>query len=55
MKDWGRTWQNWMLRKQKELSDRVTKTPDWDPDAWMNKVVKWGPERYENVETGDDR
>jgi hypothetical protein len=19
----------------------------WDPDAWMNKVVKWGPERYE--------
>jgi hypothetical protein len=47
MKDWGRTWQNWMLRKQKELSDRVTKTPDWDPDAWMNEVVKWGPERYE--------
>jgi hypothetical protein len=47
MMDWGRTWQNWMLRKQKELSDRVTKTPDWDPDAWMNQVVKWGPERYE--------
>ena len=19
----------------------------WDPDAWMNEVVKWGPERYE--------
>jgi hypothetical protein len=19
----------------------------WDPDAWMNQVVKWGPERYE--------
>jgi hypothetical protein len=19
----------------------------WDADAWMNKVVKWGPERYE--------
>jgi hypothetical protein len=18
-----------------------------DPDAWMNQVVKWGPERYE--------
>jgi hypothetical protein len=47
MKDWGRTWQNWMLRKQKELSDRVTKTPDWDPDAWMNQVVKWGPDRGE--------
>jgi hypothetical protein len=21
--------------------------PQWDPDAWMNQVVKWGPERYE--------
>jgi hypothetical protein len=21
--------------------------PKWDPDAWMNEVVKWGPERYE--------
>ena len=21
--------------------------PKWDPDAWMNQVVKWGPERYE--------
>jgi hypothetical protein len=21
--------------------------PKWNPDAWMNEVVKWGPERYE--------
>jgi len=21
--------------------------PQWDPDAWMNEDVKWGPERYE--------
>jgi hypothetical protein len=21
--------------------------PKWNPDAWMNEVVKWGPARYE--------
>jgi hypothetical protein len=45
MVDWGRTWQNWMLRKQKELADAAQVTHD--PDAWMNVDVKWGPARYE--------
>ena len=45
MVDWGLTWQNWMLRKQKELADAAQVTHD--PDAWMNVDVKWGPARYE--------
>ena len=45
MVDWGRTWQNWMLRKQKELADAAQVTHD--PDAWMQVDVKWGPARYE--------
>jgi hypothetical protein len=49
MLDWGRTWQNWMLKKQKELSDQAAKPSLHHPpeDDWMYKVVKWGPERYE--------
>jgi hypothetical protein len=45
MLDWGRTWQNWMLRKQKDLADAAKANPD--PDAWMNADVKWGDARYE--------
>jgi hypothetical protein len=38
MIDWGRTWQNWMLRAQKELADAAkAKTPltDREINAWM--------------------
>jgi hypothetical protein len=49
MKDWGLTWQNWMLRKQKELSEKQPAAHLHHPpeDDWMYKDVKWGPERYE--------
>ena len=53
MLDWGRTWQNWMLRRQKELADAAQ--VKHDPDAWMNVDVKWGDARYENLNVVDDR
>jgi hypothetical protein len=55
MKDWGRTWQNWMLRKQKELSEKQPAAHLHHPpeDDWMYKDVKWGDARFENA--GDDR
>ena len=45
MLDWGRTWQNWMLKRQKELAEATKARPN--PDAWMNQDVKWGDARYE--------
>lgn len=49
MKDWGRTWQNWMLRKQKELQDQAVKPSLHHPpeDDWMYEDVKWGDARGE--------
>ena len=49
MVDWGRTWQNWMLRNQKELAEKAAKPIPHHPpeDDWMYQDVKWGDARGE--------
>ena len=49
MVDWGRTWQNWMLRNQKELAEKAAKPNLHHPpeDDWMYQDVKWGDARGE--------
>lgn len=49
MLDWGRTWQNWMLRAQKELAEKAAKPIPHHPpeDDWMYEDVKWGDARGE--------
>lgn len=44
MLDWERTWQNWMLKNQKELADQAAKPSLHHPpeDDWMYVDVKWG-------------
>jgi len=44
MLDWDRTWQNWMLRNQKELSEQAAKPTQHHPpeDDWMYVDVNWG-------------